>query len=77
MDWVIPETKINFFSAEYKETKAKYMAKYTSFELGIEMCYRSLLRKYELNMADSLLNFESLFEREDEAWNLEDTTTNF
>ena len=33
------------------------------------------MRKYEVTQADSLVTFESIGEREDEYWNIEDTWT--
>ena len=44
-----------------------------SFKLGRSIVKRSLLRKYEVSQADSLVTFESIGETEDQYWNLEDT----
>ena len=73
MDWIRPETKINIHETDFKEVNLRDLDQYQTFKLGHTISKRSLLRKYEVTLADSLVTFESIGETEDQYWNLEDT----
>ena len=75
LDWIRPETKINIHEKDFKEVNLRFLNQPHSLKLGRNIVKRSQLRKYEVTQADSLIIFESIGERYDEYWNLEDTWT--
>ena len=75
LDWIRPVTKFNIHETDYKEVSMQFMQNIQSLKLGHIKVEKSLLRRFEVTQADSLITFESFGETEDEYWNIEDTWT--